>query len=344
MTSSIPQNLTSLEAIVADFVEIYGRLVDAQVGFLRLTDLQADEEYTAALPVGEVVRIADHGGFDMVKVNSGVINFTSASGSGFRVRMDRSSPLYFDAVGDGEVDDTAALDALNQSEASQFDLMGKDYRYVGSYVPSQPIFNGRIIDDDGTQDYRPFTEDRIATVAEAAAGHPPNKVPTIEGIAAIVASLVADVPLRNVVQTLYTSTALYSAQTVTELDVLTTSITTTADNSRVEIKFSASIETNREKVFRITRNGVPIADNTTLSPGNRRVGAFPMPYDDNTQSTMALVSFSLIDTVGAAGDYQYRFIVEGTNGEVAVNRTISDSNSADRERTSSAVILEEILT
>lgn len=342
MSSQIPNSLASLEAIISEFVGIYDRVVNGQVGFLRLIDLKADESFTANLPDGTIVRIVERGGFDLIVVSSGNVHFSSAAGTQFRVDMERSSPLYFEAVGDGQTDDTIAIDRLLSSGAMEADLFGRDYVYSGTFQTQMRVFNGRIIDDDGAQDYRLLTEDRVATPDEASAGVPENKVASIKSIAEIVASQISTQSLRNIVQNAFLQPALYQAAPIVDLGDLSTSIITAHENSRVKIEGSISLDCNHDAVLKVTRNGVELFNNSEIAPGARLVGMLPIPYDTNTDSTMALLSFSFLDQVAEAGEYEYRFSIQNPgNLPIAINRTFSNSPTIG-ELASSFIILEEI--
>ncbi len=339
--SNVPAQLTNLESVIEDFLVHHNKMVEGQVGYETLAEFLADDDVTAELEIGKLVRILEFGGFDVKRVNMGIVHYTAASGAQFRLAVARASPLMLEAAGDGVTDDAAPLNKLKASNITEIDLQGLDYRFIGTWNTTKPVFNGRIIDDNETHDYSLLTERRIATTAETAAGAPTSKVPTIGGVADLVATQIALIPAPNIVQNLYTQAVLYPADTSVELTALNTAITTAADNARVCIEFTLSFERSENAVFVLQRDGVPVAINTQPSPGDRVIGTLPVPYDTTAANTMQTVSFKMFDTVGVAGEYQYRIMVEGNSQQFALNRTISDANNTSHERATSILILQE---
>lgn len=342
---SLPAKITTLEGIIDAFVTVYNGLVQSQLNFANVTDLLADNGLTGDAPDGEIVRILDFDGFDLVKVASGLVHYTAASGATFRLRMDRASPMMLGAIGDGVADDASALDLVLGTDAMEIDLLGRDYVHSGTWAPAIPVFNGRVTDTNGLIDYRLLTEARIATNAEAIAGAPGTKVVSLDGLAALVQTLIDAIPVQNIVQTAFTDIALYAAATSIELAELRTSITIQKDASDVKVTMMISYDRANNAVFRITRNGVDIFQNTEASPGARYIGVASVNWDSDGSSTLQSQTIQFLDrNVGDAGAFEYRIHVEGGSASFALNRTIGDGNGASYERASSFVMLEEIIT
>jgi hypothetical protein len=185
------EQLSRLSQLLQSIIDIVPTWVEGQLGFATIADLVVDQDLTAGLANGRFVRIMDHGGFDLIRVASGVVHYTAASGAQFRVRMDRVSPLYFGAVGDGATNDAAALDLADTSDAVEIDLRGLSYRYDGTWAPTKPVWNGSVINNDGVVDYGLLTETRVATEAEAAATLTPAsqaKLATLQAVSDIVSA------------------------------------------------------------------------------------------------------------------------------------------------------------
>lgn len=187
------EQLSRLSQLLQSIIGIVPTWVEGQLGFATIADLIADQELTAGLADGRIVRILAHGGFDLEKVSS-VPDYTAASGAMFRVIANPRSPLYFGAVGNGVADDTIALDRA-RSGSVYLDLKGRAYRYFGTWSTSGNItFNGNIIDNNGTLDFRPLRSQDVATMAEALAPLNKNteiKIANLEAVYAIVAAALA---------------------------------------------------------------------------------------------------------------------------------------------------------
>lgn len=343
--SNLPSDLADLSIVIDDFNTKYASITRAQLVFHHLDDLRADGgvgSLTAALLAGAAVLILNPVPHILVRVADGVVHATAQSGAMFRVRMDRSSPLFFEAAGDGVQNDAAAFALLEASDAVEIDLLGRDYRVAGSFVTAKPIVNGRVIDDTRTWDFRPLTENRLATTPEAVAGLPADKVARVADIAAIVTAQLAAQAAPNLVQTVYSGTASYASAASLEIAEMTTTITTLKDASRVRVLIRISFERESNGMFFVTRNGVELFSNSAASPGQRTLGIAPVTVDGNTSSTMTQVAIDFIDTVGVAGDYEYRVGVRGQAQPFHLNRTSADTDTNSFERGTSILILEEI--
>lgn len=188
------EQLSRLSQLLQSIVDIVPTWVQGQLGFATIADLVIDQDLTAGLSNGRIVHILDHGGFNLQRVSSGVVHYTAASGAQFRVRMDRTSPRYYGAAGDGVTDDTAALVSADTSDATEIDLRGLSYRYVGTWAPAKPVWNGTVVDNGGAISYGLLTADRVATEAEAAATLTPEtelKLANLKAVADIVSAAIS---------------------------------------------------------------------------------------------------------------------------------------------------------
>ena len=164
------EQLSRLSQLLQSIIDIVPTWVEGQLGFATIADLISDQVLTAGLADGRIVRVLDHGGFDLQKVSGGQVDYTAASGARFRVITNPRSPLYFGAVGDGVANDTAALLEARGDTGSYVDLRGRRYRFVGTWGQFDYVFfNGQIIDNDRTWSYAPLTAGNIATIAEGLA-------------------------------------------------------------------------------------------------------------------------------------------------------------------------------
>lgn len=117
--------------------------------FDTLADLETDSSLTAALPVGSVVTVREHGGMNLQVVNDGVSHYTnSAGGAGqksFRVTMPVARLQFFAGS------NTAKLNTANRSDQAWniVDLEGATVRYNGTFKAVIPFINGVIYDNEG---------------------------------------------------------------------------------------------------------------------------------------------------------------------------------------------------
>jgi len=156
---SLPDTVTQLEGEIADLQTNLAKYKRAQMSFPTISALLADTTATDSLADGIMIRILDLDGFDLVVVSAGTVHYTAASGTEFRLRMDRATPLMLGAAGDGTTDDKTAIDALEASDCIEIDLAGRDYRYIGAFSTAKPLFGGRIIDNSTTADFQSVTRD-----------------------------------------------------------------------------------------------------------------------------------------------------------------------------------------
>jgi hypothetical protein len=141
----------------------------------------------------------------------------------------------------------------------------------------------------------------------------------------------------------------------TEVQILTTAITTKRANSKIKITFNISYETTHEGVFILERSAVngttpwvELGRNTEASVGIRTDGIASFGYDTDPLSTITQTVITYVDEgITTVGQYTYRIrLFSGVAATVFyLNSTSQDStNAATRERVSSFVILEEIYT
>lgn len=164
--------IAELSTLLDNLIGLGSQITPPQVTFTTQAALLADTTATDGMADNTRVRILEHDGFDLIKVSSGTVDLTAASGADFRVRMDIVRPVYFGAEGDDNglsgSDDTAALDRALASDAAAVDLAGLRYFYNrADFAPSKPIFNGRVRDLMGEHDYRALTSDRGLPVRQA---------------------------------------------------------------------------------------------------------------------------------------------------------------------------------
>jgi hypothetical protein len=149
----IQQNIADLATLIEQVRLAYTAGLAVQMAFPTAAALETDASLTASLADGRYVRVLEHNGFDLVKVTGGLVHYTADTGAQFRLRMDRASPLHLGAVGNDVENDAAAIDAVLASDCLEVDLLGRTYFYDGSFVASKPVFNGRIRDANGVQDF-----------------------------------------------------------------------------------------------------------------------------------------------------------------------------------------------
>ena len=97
-------------------------------------------------------------------------------------------------------------------------------------------------------------------------------------------------------------------------------------------------EAHHDSVFKLTRNGTQLS--IPSSPGSRRAGIMSSAYDQNQSSTPAFQTLIYLDSPNSTDLLTYRLLHEGQ--ALALNRTISNTNSAAYEQGTSRMILMEI--
>jgi hypothetical protein len=142
-----------------------------------------------------------------------------------------------------------------------------------------------------------------------------------------------------------------------ELSALTTSITPQAASSKVLIQFNFSCEVNNtasgaqikqafilERVIgaTVTPIGVP------SSPENRIYGTKVMPYDGDNVTTQSNIVISFVDSPSTTSAVTYRIKAytgpaSGASQVLYLNGTINQTNADYNTRSTSQVILQEIL-
>lgn len=147
---------------------------------------------------------------------------------------------------------------------------------------------------------------------------------------------------KNWVQTHVSALATYSASTDQEILALETTIDNVKAGNAVEINLSISFErADHNGVFYLERNGTEILSGD--SAGNRTVGLVPSDaYDNNWDSTMNAVGFTVIDESPATGSntYTVHYRAESTASFV-LNGTVGTTNSPGFERAASSFTLRE---
>ena len=157
------------------------------------------------------------------------------------------------------------------------------------------------------------------------------------------------------------STASYTLPTsrgsAVELAALTSSITPQSASSKVLVQFNFSCEVNNtasgsqikqafilERVIGATATplGVP------SSPGNRIYGTKVMPYDGDNATTQSNIVISFVDSPSTTSAVTYRVKAytgpaAGTSQVLYLNGTINQADADYNTRSTSQVILQEIL-
>lgn len=132
-----------------------------------------------------------------------------------------------------------------------------------------------------------------------------------------------------------------------EITPLTTQITPQTNTSKVLVQFNFSGEIVYTSAFILER-----VDGTTVTPlgvpstpENRIYGTKVAPYDGDNGSTQFNMSISYLDSPASTNAITYRIKVYSSvnNTTLGLNRSITDSNSTSYSRSTSQVILQEIL-
>lgn len=177
MASEWNDQITDLSALLDQLSAQVPKLLQTQVTFNTIADLVSDNDVTGTMSVGTVVRIHEHDGFQMTKVASGTVHYSSAAGADFRVEMARVRPAYFGAVGDDNgvagTDDKAALDLAMASDAELIDLTGLQYFYDDpTFVPSKQLVFGSVRDQSTVHSFN-FDNDLDAGLLMVYGGNTP---------------------------------------------------------------------------------------------------------------------------------------------------------------------------
>jgi hypothetical protein len=135
----------------------------------------------------------------------------------------------------------------------------------------------------------------------------------------------------------------------TVIDILTTSIVTSVNQSRILINLLISGDTQHNNTFFMERVvGQSVVDiGSGTQNQTRRYGFATAPYDQDTSSTPDQISFNFFDTpnqiAGTTIIYRIRFYNSTATGvNLFLNRSATDSDAGSMERTSSYMILTEI--
>lgn len=150
---------------------------------------------------------------------------------------------------------------------------------------------------------------------------------------------------QNIVRGSYTYAGT-SSRTGTIIAILTTSITTTVNQSRILINLNINADTDINNIFFLER--VVGATVTEIGSGTvngvRRNGFATAPYDQDTSSTPDQIPFIFFDTPNqiAGTNVSYRIKFYGNTQTLFLNRSLTDSDVPAHERTSSYMILTEV--
>jgi hypothetical protein len=165
-------------------------------------------------------------------------------------------------------------------------------------------------------------------------------------------NIVSKKGLLNVAQNFVPGSALIGGTTSragSEITALRTSITTSANNSKIMLDLILSGECHHDVVFFIQRivgsTVTEIASSDPTSVGSRIYGFASARYDNDTSSTPSSLIFKFLDSpnVPSGTSVQYRIRFYGTSATYtfALNRTLNSTNAADYETVSSTFILSE---
>lgn len=133
--------------------------------------------------------------------------------------------------------------------------------------------------------------------------------------------------------------------TGTEIAILTTSITPKFSNSKIVIWLSLFCEIHHDSVFRLTRNGTMIGQNTDAGTSARYAGWFVNGYDNDYSSTPDTVTAIYVDSPNTTSTCTYKFLTSGSGGTaytLSVNRTLGSGGADNHEQGISHVVIQEI--
>lgn len=132
-----------------------------------------------------------------------------------------------------------------------------------------------------------------------------------------------------------------------EITPLTTQITPQTNTSKVLVQFNFSGEIVYTSAFILERvDGATVTPlGVPSTPENRIYGTKVAPYDNDNGSTQFNMSISYLDSPASTNAITYRIKVYSSvnNTTLGLNRSITDSNSTSYSRSTSQVILQEIL-
>ena len=132
-----------------------------------------------------------------------------------------------------------------------------------------------------------------------------------------------------------------------EITPLTTQITPQTNTSKVLVQFNFSGEIVYTSAFILERvDGATVTPlGVPSTPENRIYGTKVAPYDGDNNSTQFNISISFLDSPASTNAITYRIRVYSSvnNTTLGLNRSITDTNNTSFSRSTSQVILQEIL-
>ena len=155
------------------------------------------------------------------------------------------------------------------------------------------------------------------------------------------------VPAVEVLHLTTTSSTAFTANTITDVANMTLSITPSSITSRVrvEVRWAGETNTAYDVLMGLKRDSTSIG--SAASVGARNFGIAPLQNShtgDNNDTTPEQCSFVYIDSPATTSSVNYKLTVRGSATQTLyTNRTINDSDSSNRERMTSTIILTEIL-
>ena len=148
-----------------------------------------------------------------------------------------------------------------------------------------------------------------------------------------------------------------SRASAVEISALTTSITPQSATSKILVQFNFSCEIQNtasgsqiKQAFILERvvGGSPTPLGVPSTPGSRIYGTKVMPYDANDQTTQSNIVISFVDSPATTSAVTYRVKAytgpaSGTSQTMFLNGTINQTDADYNTRSTSQVILQEIL-
>jgi len=131
------------------------------------------------------------------------------------------------------------------------------------------------------------------------------------------------------------------------LSDLSTSITPQTNTSKVLVQFSINYEVIYTTAFILERvDGVTVTPlGVPATPENRIYGTKVAAFDGDNNSTQSSIVISFLDSPASTNaiTYRVRAYCNAASATLAVNRSITDTNNSNFSRSTSQVILQEIL-
>lgn len=132
-----------------------------------------------------------------------------------------------------------------------------------------------------------------------------------------------------------------------QITPLTTQITPQTNTSKILVQFNFSGEIVYTSAFILERvDGATVTPlGVPSTPENRTYGTKVAPYDNDNSSTQFNIAISFLDSPASTNAITYRIRVYSSvnNTTMGLNRGINDTNNSSFSRSTSQVILQEIL-